>query len=183
MQFQPEQLYHIYNRGNNKEKIFFNNKNYKYFQEKLQNNIKNITDIFAYCLMPNHFHLLVYIRPEIEIKILNKNIAVILRSYTRALNIQENRTGSLFQQKTKAKNVIQHGFVCLNYIHQNPFRAGLCNKLENWEFSSFNEYIRKSDYNLCNIELATKLLLLPDHDEFYKLSYSKINEDLIEKLY
>jgi len=183
MDFQKEQLYHIYNRGNNKEKIFYNNRNYIYFQEKLQNHISRLTDILAYCLMPNHFHLLTHIRPDIDTNRLNDSIAIILRSFTRAINLQENRTGSLFQQKTRAKIVTQCGFVCLNYIHQNPLRAGLTDKLEDWEFSSFKEYIGKSDLNLCNVDLAKKILLLPDGDEFYKLSYSTINIELIQKMY
>jgi len=183
MDFQKEQLYHIYNRGNNSEKIFFNNRNYIYFQEKLQHHFNSLTDILAYCLMPNHFHLLTYIRQDIDTFKLNDSIAILLRSFARAINLQENRTGSLFQQKTKAKNVTQFGFVCLNYIHQNPLRSGIIKKLEDWKFSSFNEYTGKSDLKLCNVELARKILLLPDEEGFYKLSYSTINEELIQKLY
>src|SRR5438552_3812028 len=137
MDFQPENLYHIYNRGNNKEIIFFENRNYIFFLEKVKKHICKNSDLLAYCLMPNHFHLLVYTKAGLEHFKLNNEIAILLRSYTRAINIQENRKGSLFQQKTKAKNVQSYGTICFNYIHQNPYNSGLISKLEDWEFSSF----------------------------------------------
>jgi len=183
MNFQRENIYHIYYRGNNKERIFFERRNYIYFLEKINDHICNASELFGYCLMPNHFHLLVYIDKESDAINLNKEIATLLRSYTRAINEQENRTGSLFQQKTKSKNVTHYGFYCLNYIHQNPFNSGLLSKLEDWEFSSFNEYIGNSDRLFCNIKLAKSLLGIPDKEEFYDISTEMINNDNLSKIF
>ena len=111
---------------------------------------------------------------------LTKSIAVMLRSYTRAINIQENRTGSLFKPHTKAQCLTkiegatpaylntnygtlismqtpenEYPQVCFNYIHQNPVKANLVAKPEDWEFSSYRDYcgLRTHD-GLVNMEIA-----------------------------
>jgi putative transposase len=61
MQFEPNNIYHIYNRGNNSQRIFFTRDNYLFFLKKLQTYITPFADILAWCLMPNHFHLMVYV--------------------------------------------------------------------------------------------------------------------------
>src|SRR6187551_1515150 len=66
MKLQPETLYHIYNRGNNKQLIFFQERNYEFFMAKAVNEFRNELDFLAYCLMPNHFHFLVYTKPEFD---------------------------------------------------------------------------------------------------------------------
>jgi putative transposase len=188
MQFEENNIYHIYNRGNNSQKIFFNHQNYLFFLKKIRAHILPHADVLAWCLMPNHFHLMVYLNSfEIEVENSNgeskdkygvkwgtcvnkrrdfhKSIAVLLRSYTRAINNQENRTGSLFQMKTKAKCLtdnseitpawFQSNFgtivniedpersypqVCFNYIHLNPVSGKLVENQEDWEFSSCRDF-------------------------------------------
>ncbi len=68
MQFQEDYIYHIFNQGNNRQKIFFKRDNYLYFLGKIKEYILPYADILAWCLMPNHFHLMVYIR-EVEVVI------------------------------------------------------------------------------------------------------------------
>ena len=62
MNFEKGYIYHIFNQENNRQKIFFNRENYVFFLEKIQTYIIPYTDILAWCLMPNHFHLMVYIK-------------------------------------------------------------------------------------------------------------------------
>jgi len=125
-------MYHIFNRGNNAQKIFFNNENYLFFLKKVRLYICPYADILAWCLMPNHFHLMVYVNqtgitlseqvsenrkekvPEsvseqvteshqlTRERTLNDSISIMLRSYTRAIHNQERISGSLFQHRTKA---------------------------------------------------------------------------------
>ncbi|MCX6239421.1 MAG: hypothetical protein NTY07_18030 [Bacteroidia bacterium] len=124
MIFEPNYIYHIYNQGNNRQKVFFNRENYLFFLKKVSEHILPYADVLAWCLMPNHFHLMVYVRsPDSEgftpsetltytppsaaltntsYKNLNDSIGVLLRSYARAINKERNRTGSLFRRKTKA---------------------------------------------------------------------------------
>lgn len=135
MNFTKKGIYHVYNRGNNKQLIFFTPANYQNFLKKIKKEINPFADILAYCLMPNHFHLLLLVKEEsgqLSPHPLVRKIGTLLSSYTRAINIQETRTGSLFQQKTKAIEIFNiDDFVdrtdylttCFHYIHQNPLRA------------------------------------------------------------
>ncbi len=190
MNFAPNHIYHVYNRGNNSQRIFFQRKNYLFFLKKIRTHLLPHCDILAWCLMPNHFHLMVYVK-QLEVDFidqesgqsrkrkLNDSISIVLRSYTRAINIQENRTGSLFQNRTKAICVteingitpawFQSGYgiliniadtekeypqVLFNYIHENPINESLVTVLEEWEFSSFLDYSGKRNGDLINKELA-----------------------------
>jgi len=116
MQFEPNNIYHLYNRGNNSQTLFFNRENYLFFLQKAKTYITPYADILAWCLMPNHFHFMVYVN-YVEIKIseqvtksnqinkmrtLNDSISIMLRSYARAIQNQEKFTGSLFQHRTKS---------------------------------------------------------------------------------
>src|SRR4051812_13701230 len=114
MLFTPNEVYHIYNRGNNQQRIFFNEQNYLFFLRKINNQIKPISDILCWCLMPNHFHIMINVRDESCIKRaafggksvqeLSYRIGILLSSYAQAINKQNGTTGSLFQQRTKVKN-------------------------------------------------------------------------------
>lgn len=73
-------------------------------------------------------------------------------------------------------------FVCFNYIHQNPLKAGLVKKMEDWKYSSFPDYLGNRNGTLCNFKLAN-LLLDIQKDDIYETSYSVINEKLFDKLY
>ncbi len=200
MKFEPENIFHVYNRGNNKARIFFRHENYLFFLQKVRKELLPYCEILCYCLMPNHFHFLVYVKSLLTLDsnkkhLLNDGFAILLRSYTRAINKQEKRTGSLFQQKTKAKCLTYnqdtgkklpsiYPIICFHYLHQNPYKAGLFKKMENWEFSSFVDYIGMRNGTLCNQELAKQILDLPDdRGEFYKASYELISPAQMEKLY
>ena len=186
MFIEKDHIYHIYNQGNNRQKIFFNRDNYMFFLKKINEHILPFADILAWCLMPNHFHWMVYVN---ETEILNsrgatlsrtptesyaptdsgnisfnKSIGILLASYTRAINKQEKTSGSLFRDKTKAECLTQQNGItptffntpfgakinvripereypqiCFNYIHDNPLKAGLVKKAEDWEFSSYQD--------------------------------------------
>ena len=201
MVFQPNQLYHIYNRSINKQLLFYNRENYLFFLKKVRHQLISHCDFLAYCLMPNHFHFLISTRDNLEEYKFRNAIGSLLRSYTQAINKQEKRTGSLFQQHTKAKCLseenlshsmalshtmasVEYAFVCFNYIHQNPMAAGLVNKMEDWEFSSFRDYVNFRDGTLCNKELAIELLDLDsDRNNFYSDSYKVIYSKKIKNIF
>lgn len=193
MNLLPDNIYHIYNRGNNEQRIFFNNENYLFFLKKIRKHLLSLIEFICYCLMPNHFHFLVYTPLNFKNEKSSNEFRVLLSSYTRAINIQENRTGSLFQQNSKAKcltyftsktNFDDYGLTCFNYIHQNPLLAGLVEKIEDWEYSSFRDYIGMRNDDLCNISLSKKLLGLPDGiKKFYEQSYELIDNEKTTLLY
>jgi putative transposase len=172
-------LYHVYNRGNNGERIFYKRSNYRFFIEKIEIHILPYADIMAWCLMPNHFHLMILVNHEaLSALTLNQSIGKMLSSYARAVNLQENRTGSLFQQHTKAiclnANIklkrswykafgvttipswnenLDYPKVCFNYIHYNPVNAGLVYSIEDWTWSSYHEIKGlQTDIELVNLD-------------------------------
>lgn len=119
MQFEKGYIYHIYNQGNNRQKIFFNRENYLFFLRKVRTYILPYADIISYCLMPNHFHLMVLVHEQTvgvtptvgvaqsdtdgKTRSINDSIGIMLRSYTNAINKQQKRSGKLFREKTKAE--------------------------------------------------------------------------------
>ena len=171
MEFYQNELYHIYNRGNNKQRIFYNDRNYVYFLEKVRKFMVPHCEILAYSLMPNHFHFYIYSDVRTictkrignrEKNVLSEGIRNLLSSYTQAINNQNNTTGSLFQQNTKAKAIVKgsanYDLTCLHYIHQNPVAAKLVKRMEDWPYSSFRDYCGLNNETICNIALAVDLL-------------------------
>jgi putative transposase len=182
-------IYHVFNRGNNKQRIFFSTENYFYFLQGVEKYLNPCCDILAWCLMPNHFHFLIHANSSavrivkdssFERQQFSQGIKMLLSSYTKAINKQEKRSGSLFQQKTKGRCVSESknnmAVTVFHYIHQNPMKAGLVSKMEDWDYSSFKEYIGKGSKNLCDKKLAQECLDL-DLTRFYKDSYDVINFD------
>jgi REP element-mobilizing transposase RayT len=178
MKFLPDNIYHIYNQGNNHQDIFLNDEDYLIFLRMLRKHIHSNTEIIAWCLMPNHFHLLVYTDERscerikqggLEIEKLTNGIRKLLSGYARVFNKRYNRMGSVFRQKTKAKNVaesdwvVKHNFSlqdycsrCFDYIHQNPVVSALVKQQEDWKYSSYCDYAGLRNGTLCNKELAAK---------------------------
>src|SRR5665648_383296 len=72
MQFEEGHIYHLYNQGNNRQKIFFDRENYLFFLRKIRTHVIPFADIVAWCLMPNHFHLMVYVNmTEVDEQLIN----------------------------------------------------------------------------------------------------------------
>ncbi|MFA9214764.1 MAG: transposase [Candidatus Methylacidiphilales bacterium] len=195
MQFEIDNIYHIYNQGNNKQKIFHSAENYLYFLNLYRKFVLPHADLLAYCLMPNHFHFLVNTNSQ-SIKIrkvgslnlseLSNGIRMLLSSYSLAINKQKKSTGSQFRQKTQAKLLkiddVNYPFICFQYIHQNPLKAGLVERMEDWEFSSFKDYLKIRNGSLCNQNLAINLIGI-EESNFLKESYAVIYNEKISKIF
>ena len=121
-----------------------------------------------------------------ERNVLSEGIRHLLSSYTQAINKQNSIIGSLFQQNTKAKIIPRdsnmYDLLCFHYIHQNPMKAKLVVKMEDWEFSSFKDYCGLRNETLCNKELAIQLLDI-NMKTFYEDSYKIINNDGINRIF
>jgi len=200
MHFEEDHVYHVYNMGNHKDHLFFEDENYRFFLNKIKAYIVPVSEILAYCLMPNHFHLMILANKkstetintrfskedDFKIQVLARKLGTLQSSYTQAINKKYNWRGSLFRQKTKSRNLSdpqpcneihpQYAFFCFQYIHQNPLKAGLVNKLEDWPYSSFREYHYNRRNSICNIELAKEVLPV-DFEHFYDQSYVMVNID------
>lgn len=175
MNLYKDSFYHFYNRSNNRELLFKERDNYIYFLRKYRFHLDEHLETIAYCLMPTHFHFLIKIISE-DIPELKSKVGTLQSSYTRGINKRFRRQGSLFQKHAKLKLVDdQNYFVNLvTYIHQNPLRANLVGKQEDWEFSSFQDYtdLRKGS-------LPSKKLILSKFESpksYYNFSQKIISD-------
>lgn len=149
--FEPETFFHIYNHAVGNENLFRNNENFRYFLKKYDEYTNNILETFVYCLMPNHFHLLVKIKPLGELQKLPKfsanthefvmqKLSNLFNAYAKAYNRRYERKGALFLDFTKRIAVKDDAYftTLINYIHQNPIHHGFCKTLDEWEYSSYH---------------------------------------------
>ena len=200
MHFEPREFYHVYNRGNNRQPIFFNERNYLFFLKKVKKQLLPFSEIIAYCLMPNHFHFL--LRPNDNglkerntfggkpMQELAYRIGILLSSYSQAINKQNNTTGSLFQQKTKAKILyevnnggrISYFEQCFHYIHQNPLVARMVKNLPDWPYSSYPDYTGLRNGTLCAKEIFYALTGL-NSENIKNRTMEKIDEKILDKLF
>ncbi len=218
LSLKPESFFHIYNRGNDGIPIFYQEKNYRHFLKKYAEYMKDYWDTFAYCLLSNHFHLLVRIKSQADIllagirdfksvdktffqktlrsidlkkqmaeakgtglrkpadlrnfqnlvnlpqntrtqlptglpsELLHQKLACwavserfrrFFLGYAKAINVQENRRGSLFQKVFRRKPVEgeENGKAVITYIHRNPVHHGYCRQMEDYPWSSYLSFL------------------------------------------
>jgi len=165
---ETEKHYHIFNRANGNDSIFLSEDNYDFFLRKYKIHIAPICDTFCYCLMPNHFHLLIRFKDDSLIEqlknfknnndislFLSKQFSNFFSSYTQAFNKQQNRKGSLFLKPFKRKEIKDEVYFrkLIHYIHLNPVEAGLCSKPNLWKYSSFNAISSQKHTNILKNEV------------------------------
>lgn len=150
-------FYHLYNRGLNKHTIFHRQKDYEKLLDKLSSLLlEGDWIIYAYCLMPNHYHLLVEQRKTPIAKLIGR----LFTSYGVYFNKKYQRQGPLFQDRFKSKIVQKDSYFLevSRYIHLNPVNANLVKTPEDYPFSSLGEYLGKYQRNIINLEKVTTLL-------------------------
>ena len=139
--FKAGQYYHLYNRGVNRQPIFLCQENWGYFIKQLRKYfLIELTDVIACCLIPNHYHLMIYLKTD---DLGSKIMHPFTISYTKAVNRQQNRTGPLFQGGFKASLIDKDEYLLhlSRYIHLNPVMAGLAKHPAEWVFSSYRDYV------------------------------------------
>lgn len=173
--------YHIILRGIDKQDIFLCENDYCKFLETLNKVKKQYEcDIYSYCLMNNHVHIVIYDKGNKLPKIM-QSIEI---SYSLYFNKKYNRVGHLFQNRYLSKNIEDREYlkmVC-RYIHQNPQKAGI-GSIEDYKWSSYKEYIKNP--KIINNNVLLKIFsedLEKAKNEFIKFHNIQINnvEELIE---
>jgi REP element-mobilizing transposase RayT len=145
---EPDHFYHIFNRGNNKEDLFYENSNYLYFLNLLKKHVAPIADVYGYCLLKNHFHLLIKIKSGDELISINHNklsqpFSNLFNAYTKAINKKYQREGSLFKVRFKRNRISDIKYLrnVISYIHLNPIKHGFINKFEAYPYSSYKSIL------------------------------------------
>ena len=136
----PGEFYHVYNRGANGGTIYFARENYMFFLRRFREKVSaEHATTLAYCLMPNHFHLLI----RLNSNNFSERMQSFGTSYSKAINKQIGRSGALFQGRFQAKHVdeIRYLVHLSRYVHLNPVEAKLASTPGDWEFSSYRDYI------------------------------------------
>lgn len=131
-------IYHVVSRGINKEAIFKEQRERTRMLNLIRENIEEYNvEIYAYCIMPNHFHLLI----KADLKELASFIAKILAKFAKYYNQKHNRVGYVFQGRYKSQCVedIDYFWNCLRYIHKNPLFLEEIKDIKDYKFSSMKE--------------------------------------------
>jgi len=161
----PHHPHHVTQRGNRRADVFFWDADYQAYLYLLQEWAAAAhTDIWAYCLMPNHVHLVLV--PTVEDG-LRATLGETHRRYTRRINKREHCTGHLWQERFHSFPMDEaHLMACVRYIEQNPVRAGLVEKPQDWAWSSANAHLNGQDDGTVSVE--PMLSRIPDWDVFLK---------------
>lgn len=167
-------IYHIMLRGINQQQIFEEAEDYYKFLDIVKE-CKAICEfkLFAYCLMGNHIHLLIQEGSETLEQIFKR----ICGRFVYWYNIKYRRVGHLFQDRFKSEPVDSEIYflTVLRYIHQNPIKASLCKRIEDYAYSSYSEYLGTND--LVDVDYALQLISI---DEFIGLNQQIVGANCLD---
>ncbi len=182
--------FHIYNRGVNSEDIFREKKNYAYFMQQYKTYCSDVFDTWAYALLKNHFHLLVYVKQNVVVPRYtgdgtirlnaSRQLAHFFNSYAQSINRAYRRTGPLFESPFERKRIDNDYYITsmILYCHLNAQLHGFVDDFKEWEFSSYHT-ILKND----NRVLASKKVLewFGSVEAFEKIHCNKYDEGTIKE--
>ena len=185
----PGEYFHIFDRGVNRENIFLEERNYAHFLALYATHIIPVAETYAYCLLRNHFHILVRIRePQSKVGIKNASFRVskafnnFLTAYAKGFNKSYGRTGALFQHHFSRIPVPSHRYFAtlVRYIHYNPCKHGFISDFQDWPFSSYHELA-----SMAYTQLARPKVLewFEGINEFRKSHAHPFQEDGLQKMF
>ncbi|MDR2569046.1 MAG: transposase [Oscillospiraceae bacterium] len=170
-------IYHVMLRGINQQNIFEDDEDcHKMIQILIDVKEKSKFELYSYCLMGNHCHLL--------LKTLDEDIALIFKRicvrYVYWYNLKYKRIGHLFQDRFRSEVVEndRNFLSVLNYIHQNPVKAGMCVLLSDYKWSSYNEYMVKP--RVIDTEFVFSLINKKELEKFHNIENTENVDKLME---
>ena len=171
----PEQIYHLFSRGVGNEKLFLSPENYLFFLQKLKQHTSGVCELYAYSLLPNHFHLLVKMKLEDEVRkqfeiikkikfnplehdvcdFIMERFSNFLNSYSKAFNKVYKRKGALFMDYLKRSIVNKSSDFTsyIWYIHKNAVHHQLAKSIGTWKYDSYQSLISVAPTALLRNEL------------------------------
>jgi len=197
--FEEGYFYHIYNRTIDKQPMFKNDDNYEFFLKQYDKYLSPVTDTYAYCLLGNHFHILLRVKenymaisdlttfqklsnlsttniPDKSVHdLVSHQFRKFFQSYAMAFNKQQNRVGTLFQTPFKRVLVSSDAYFTqlIYYIHSNPFHHNLMDDFREWKWSSYNRILLDKPSKLRKQEVI-EWFGSKHHYEEYHTSLQKI---------
>ncbi len=192
----PGHFYHLYNRGNNREDIFPAPENYHYFLQLWLKHIHPVAETFAYALLKNHFHALVFIRSPQDLSLLpamkakandplyfsytlSRRFSDFFNAYAKAINKRYNRTGSLFQERFRRKLIMEEDYLTdvILYIHTNALKHGFVPASELYPHTSYASFLSERPTHLPR----QKVLELFGSREAFIAAHRQYTENLLLK--
>jgi putative transposase len=190
----PGKYYHIYNHANGSENLFYSHDNYLFFLKKYVEHILPIVDTFAYCLMPNHFHLAVRIKMATDLKnleglqdlqslerFISQQFSNFFNAYSKAFNKQHNRRGNLFVHTFKRKQIDSDDYFkrLIHYIHFNPVHHNFVEDLRDWKYSSYESFFSEQASKINREEVID---WFGNQQAFFDFHQKEIDEKMVLEL-
>ena len=176
--------YHLFNRGSNKQLLFYKRANYIYFLKLLDQYLTGYVEILSYCLLPNHFHLVIRIKDQINLnndsevtdhekvgELVVKQFRRLFITYAMAINKQEKRVGNLFDPKYKRLEITSEEYLkyVIFYCHYNPKKHFISDSFEDYYFSSFSALL---SHNHTKLSKELVISIFGGREEF--INYHKV---------
>lgn len=161
------QYFHIYNRGVNGENLFKEKINYEYFIKQYIAYCSDVFETFAYALLKNHFHLLVYVKENVQVPKQNgngtiqlnasKQLSHFFNSYAQSINKAHNRTGPLFESPFERKLIDNDSYLTsmIYYCHYNAQWHEFVKDFKDWEYSSYHSILNNNNTFLAAEKVLT----------------------------
>jgi putative transposase len=194
--FLPNHTYHVYNHAIGKSNLFFEPDNYEYFLDLYKKHIFPFTRLFAFCLMPNHFHFVLKIgNAELIEEFIKSNeykltakkfdnpnnlichlFGNLFNAYAKGINKRYNRKGSLFVASVRRKMVLEEDYLrqLIIYVNLNPLHHEVAQEIEEWPHSSIRHILHKNSFV---VDYPISLSFFNSAEEFIKL-----HQDYLDKI-
>ena len=159
---ESDRFYHVFNRGINGGRIFSEKKNYLYFLVLLQKYLQPISNFYSFCLLPNHFHFLLQIKSQNDLKenvdyksLISKQFSHFFNAYSQAYNKSVGRTGRLFEQPFRRIQIDSDDYLrkTVLYIHNNPKKHSIEEAIEQYAYSSYQIILQQKESFICSNEV------------------------------
>ena len=176
-------VYHVMVRGINKSDIFFDDQDrLHYLRTLLRAKKGNAINLYGYCLMTNHIHLVLKDHDNGRLPIFMKSLGI---SHASFINWKYDRVGHLYQNRYRSEIISTEGdlLACLRYVHNNPPKAGLSSTPGEYRWSSYSDYLRQNENELVSTEYILNLFAEDRQGaqkEFIKFSQEQGNEDFLD---
>lgn len=180
-----EAYFHIYNRGVNGEDIFKEQRNYYYFLQQYIIYCSDVLETFAYALLKNHFHLLVYVKENVLVPKQNgqgmvqlnasKQLSHFFNSYAQSVNKAGNRTGPLFESPFERKLIEDESYLSsvIYYCHYNAQLHEFVKDFKDWEFSSYHTILKNNNSFLASQKVLDWFGGVAAFEKFHENRYGK----------